>query len=378
MSEVVRYEATVVTGLEWISAEECREKLCPLNVNQSHGRVFFETDKRVEQIFELKSVDNIFVVIYYNINEQLPQNIEELTLKLQNISSVCEWNKGLNAWIQAFNYKKCDLKTMLDKSITSKEIKPSFRVTCNRTGDQHFFTSQECAALFGSIINETFQWTVSLKDYDIEVVLNIKDKNFYVCLSLTRESLHHRNLISFGPTSLRATIAYNMLRLADIKSGDIVCDPMCGSGALPIECQANWKQTFNIAGDNHPMAIERTQTNCLKDNSRIDIFQLDIKSLPFRNDSIDVFITDLPFGKRLGSKHDNKTLYPALLKEMTRCIKASTGRMILLTQDKKNMNFALGNHNIKKYWKLFRTLFVKIGGLNASIYCLRRKSLPFE
>jgi len=116
-------------------------------------------------------------------------------------------------------------------------------VTCNRTGD-HRFKSQECAAILGSIINETYHWTVSMKEYDIEVVLNIKEKHFYVCLTLTRESLHKRNLISFGPTSLRATIAYNMLRMADIQTGDIVCDPMCGSGAIPIECAHNWIHTL--------------------------------------------------------------------------------------------------------------------------------------
>lgn len=38
---------------------------------------------------------------------------------------------------------------------------PSFRVTCNRTGDDHKFTSMEAAAKFGSAVNDTFHWRVS-------------------------------------------------------------------------------------------------------------------------------------------------------------------------------------------------------------------------
>ena len=377
IDEIRRFEATIVTGLEWIGAEECREKFSPKSVTQSHGRVFIDSDKPVKEIFSLRSVDNIYVVIYNEICEELPQNEEELRQKLAKVSSLCEWSKGLKAWIEAFDWNKSDLNTMLDKTLGTKEVKPSFRVTCNRTGD-HKFKSQECASILGAAVNESFGWTVSMKEYDIEVVLNIKEKHIYVCLTLTRESLHKRNLVSFGATSLRATIAYNMLRMADVQNGDIVCDPMCGSGAIPIECAMNWPQTFGIACDNHSVAIERTQTNVNQNKCLIDINQLDVTSLPFRTNSIDVFITDLPFGKRLGSKHDNKTLYPALLIQLTRCARVSSGRMILLTQDKRNMNYSLGNHNIRRYWKIFRTIFVRIGGLDASIYCLKRNSKAFQ
>lgn len=39
----------------------------------------------------------------------------------------------------------------------------------------------------------------------------------------------------FGPTTLRATVCYNLLRLAHPNPGDIIIDPMCGSGSIPIE-----------------------------------------------------------------------------------------------------------------------------------------------
>ncbi|CAG2111432.1 unnamed protein product [Medioppia subpectinata] len=375
MPELTTYEATVVTGLEWIAAEECVEKLATKKVTQSHGRVFIETDRPVQQVFDLKSVDNIYAVIYDNASEEVPKNAEELSQKLTSISTACDWSRGLKTWMDAYNWTKCDLKTILDTNADLKDMKPAFRVTANRTGD-HKFNSHECAVILGAIINDTYHWKVSMKEFDIEVVLNVRDNHFYVCLALTRESLHRRNLVCFGPTSLRATIAYNMLRMANVQLGDIVCDPMCGSGAIPVECAHNW-QTFGIAADNHPVAVERTQTNCRHNKSLTDVNQWDVTALPFRSDSIDVFITDLPFGKRLGSKHDNKTLYPALLQQLSRCIRVGTGRMVLLTQDKRNMIQSLQKPYVSKYWKVVRKTFVRIGGLDASIFVLKRNALPF-
>ena len=377
MSEVQTYEATVVTGLEWIGADECREKLSPKSINQSHGRIFFESDRPVKEIFALRSVDNIYALIYDEVCEELPQTEEELKDKLLKICSDCQWNKGLKPWIEAFDWNKSTVEAMLSKDAGDKTNKPSFRVTCNRTGD-HKFKSQECASAFGSVVNESFDWPVSMKQFDIEVVLSIKDKHVYVGLALTRESLHKRNLVCFGATSLRATIAYNILRMASIQTGDIVCDPMCGSGAIPIECAMSWPHTFGIACDNHPVAIERSNTNIKESKCLIDLNQLDITSMPLRTGSVDVIVTDLPFGKRLGSRHDNKTLYPNLMTQFARCVRAGTGRIILLTQDKRNMNKCLGLPVVKKYCKQFRTIFVKIGGLDASIYCLRRNAKEFE
>jgi hypothetical protein len=40
-----------------------------------------------------------------------------------------------------------------------------------------------------------------------------------------------------------------------------VCDPLCGSGAIPIECAIEWPCSFNISGDNFHCAPPRTQDN---------------------------------------------------------------------------------------------------------------------
>ncbi|XP_023234396.1 THUMP domain-containing protein 3-like [Centruroides sculpturatus] len=111
-------------------------------------------------------------------------------------------------------------------------------------------------------------------------------------------------------------------------------------------------------------------------NIRLDIFQWDACSLPLRNSSVDVFVTDLPFGKRMGSKFDNRKLYPSLLNEMARVCKNKNGRAVLLTQDKKTMSQTIGRYG--RFWKQTRVLGVNIGGLSACVYLLSRTTVPFK
>ena len=44
-----------------------------------------------------------------------------------------------------------------------------FRVTCNRAGDKHSFSSNEVARDFGGAVQEFFQWKADMTKFDIEV-----------------------------------------------------------------------------------------------------------------------------------------------------------------------------------------------------------------
>lgn len=43
--------------------------------------------------------------------------------------------------------------------------------------------------------------------------------------------------------------------------GDIVCDPMCGGGSIPIEAALNWPTSVHFCGDHHDLAPPRTLAN---------------------------------------------------------------------------------------------------------------------
>ncbi|XP_065543601.1 tRNA (guanine(6)-N2)-methyltransferase THUMP3 [Lathamus discolor] len=258
-----------------------------------------------------------------------------------------------------------------------------FRVTCNRAGEKHSFTSNEAARDFGGAVQEHFQWKADMTNFDVEVLLNIHNNEVVVGIALTEESLHRRNITHFGPTTLRSTLAYGMLRLCDPQPTDIIIDPMCGTGAIPIEGATEWPSCYHIAGDNNPQAVKRAANNIcslLKKNENkesnaspgipLDIIQWDICNLPLRTGSVDIVVSDMPFGKRIGSKKKNWDLYPACLMEMGRICTPGTGRAVLLTQDKKC--FARALSRLGHIWRRAQTLWVNVGGLHASVYLLKR------
>ncbi|XP_073431037.1 tRNA (guanine(6)-N(2))-methyltransferase THUMP3 isoform X2 [Dendrobates tinctorius] len=263
-----------------------------------------------------------------------------------------------------------------------------FRVTCNRAGDKHSFTSNEAARDFGGAVQEHFLWKADMTNFDVEVLLNISYNEMLVGIALTEESLHRRNITHFGPTTLRSTLAYGMLRLCDLEPSDVVIDPMCGTGAIPIEGVSEWPRCFFIAGDNSTNAVNRTSSNIgsllrrqqsadsTPQGLPIDPIHWDISRLPLRSGSVDVIITDMPFGKRIGSKKKNWDLYPACLREMSRVCRAGTGRAVLLTHDRKCFIKALAKAG--HLWRKMHTVWVNIGGLHAGVYLLKRTLLEFS
>ncbi|KAJ9581289.1 hypothetical protein L9F63_023523, partial [Diploptera punctata] len=248
-----------------------------------------------------------------------------------------------------------------------------FRLTCARNG-QHRFTSEDAAAYVGGKLQDLYFWVVDLSHPDLEFVLFIRNEAVSYGISLTKSSKHRRNIKYFGPMTLRATICAGMLRLAAPQLGDIVVDPMCGGGSIPIEATCTHPGIYCLCGDRSPAAVERTHNNIAQQEhigSRLDTFTWTVTSLPLKDQSVDVFITDLPFGKRSGSVANNRVLYENILIEMARVVRSKTGRAVLLTADRRSMALAL--KITATTWRLERKLNVNVGGLEARVYLLHRK-----
>ncbi|XP_066989596.1 tRNA (guanine(6)-N2)-methyltransferase THUMP3-like isoform X3 [Macrobrachium rosenbergii] len=431
---LISYEQVIL--FYTVAQEECREKLgAPCIV--ARGRIFIDIEvDRVLEVLKLRSVDNVNVILKMVTNFDFPSEREKCFEKLYKFAESPDWRKGMNVWKTVFDYKEdpikeiralqndlakprpdLDLKNMkansgiisnLPEDIIPKHLRtgdgsqhtedtliekatetnkdqqqrtangPKFRVSCNRTGSSHNFGSPEAARQFGAGVNEMFGWPVDLSKFDLEILLYIDTEFVYVGVCLTKEPLFKRNLSNFGPTNLRATTCYNMIRLAAPKLGDVVIDPMCGGATIPMEGSLTYPKAFHLGGDNFEQAVKRSRENVNNllgkgKSMPVDVARWDVTQLPLRNNSADVIVSDLPFGKRLGSKVDNRVLYYRALLEMARVTKPETGRAVLLTQDRNSMI-----KNIKRVptlWKSLTSRTVNIGGLTAVIFMLQRTAL---
>ena len=428
---LITVEATCPTGFEAALISEIGEKL-PMSVSVKHqGRIFFDVPiSQIENVVKLRCMDNAYVIIGVRSEFDFPVDIDACLSRVNTLldDECCDsnnmrlaWKKGIIAWNELFrfrntgkdNWYNCisllDHPSTYNKNVQSNanlinkkpkvEVKgievsntnvlemsvPKFRATCYRSGKEcHPFGSMDIARSFGGAINDKFGWGVSMKNFDIEIVITIDLKQIYIGIALTKTSLFRRNIEHFGPTTLRATICASMLQLANIQPGEIVVDPMCGGGSIPIEGAVAFSRGFHIGGDNHEKAVFRSSGNFQSLSKSLtkatgskngkclpgDILQWDVTRIPLKDNSVDAFITDLPFGKRSGSKADNRVLYPKIMNSMARVVKASTGRAIVLTQDKTSMFKAQGKFN--RFWKINRQYYCNIGGLSALVFVMTR------
>lgn len=439
--------ATVPTGFEHTAAEEVKEKIgADARISKDRGRIYFPiTTDKLFQVHLLRSVDNLFVVVEEYDHYQFKESKEETLMEMMQLASTLPWTNALEVWKLNGTLKKkkgyrkggnstkvkpeseatdatvadteqlpeamstADTETSTQDSEEpestadtetsahdSEEAAPEdatteakvikFRVTCNRAGDKHSFSSNEAARDFGGAVQEFFQWKADMTKFDIEVLLNIHKEEVVVGIALTEESLHRRNISHFGPTTLRSTLCYGMLRLCKPQTSDIILDPMCGTGAIPLEGAIEFNNAFYVAGDNNDMAVNRTVNNVRHFQKRkaakgsasglpIDTVRWDLCNLPIRTGSVDIIITDMPFGKRMGSRKKNWDLYPSCLREMARVCTPGSGKAVLLTQDKKCFSKAVSR--MGGLWRKLHTVWVNVGGLHAGVYLLKRTGAVF-
>lgn len=308
------------------------------------------------------------------------------------------WSDGLTAWQLCFGELPGSLRRSLDKlhnyekNSNDRKIYPSdnidlegprFRVTCHREGKNLFsFTSMEAAAFYGGEIHNCFRWKADMENFNIEIILRINKNEILASIPLVQNCLSFRNLIERGPACLKGTICYGLLKLCQLQRSDVVCDPMVGSGAILLEGCRHWPDCYYIGGDLWPSAPNKCLKNkqfldsLLKDSSRnlcnIELFSWDATKLPIRNSSVDCFVSDLPFGKRIGSQMDNRKLYPRLLKEITRVLRQTVGRAILLTYDRRSMVQSLARFEM--FLTLKHSFVVNVGGLFSGVYVLQRST----
>ncbi|KAF7989663.1 hypothetical protein HCN44_008337 [Aphidius gifuensis] len=403
---------TVDTGLEWQAVDECKLKICDnLRAFKDRGKIYFNVAfEDFPKILKLRSIDNVHIVGDVRYLEFDPENAElNLQRVIDSSHNYKQLKKCLNAWksitkypgklypthqeyesaVSQYNVKKEENKNLIveekrgsrkrgcDPSLAKEDSILSYRVTCERNG-KHTFDSSKIATIIGGELQDQYHWIVDLTSYQLEILSRVNNSEMILLLRVTNESLHRRNITYFGPTTLRATVAYNLISLAEPKPGEIIIDPMCGGGSIPIEAAIEFPECYILAGDNHDKAIERSRLNfdALNKSFKSNLIQWNVAYLPFKDSSIDVFVTDMPFGKRSGLKSDNRIFYKKYLIELARVVKLKHGRLVLLTYDRRSITIAL--QATQDLFKQKKTLGVNMGGLPAACYVLKRTNLTFE
>lgn len=225
---MVKLHASAITGFESVSGDEVRSTLHTDPTTIGRGFVQFELDaRRIPEALRLRSVDNMYAVLYnYNL-EGLQQDTNNDALdRIKHEISRINWKAAVECWEIAHEKQLPggieSVKELMREFVRNGAIRISqqnsfrFRVTCNRAGEksQHNFSSMDAAKALGGQINNVFGWRADMKNFDMELLLNIRYDCMLVMVALNRESLFKRNTCAFGPTTMRPTMCYCMAALA--------------------------------------------------------------------------------------------------------------------------------------------------------------------
>lgn len=368
---LVEYRMFVTTprGMEFITSQEIRERfnstghienIRSLREFYNKGIVSFTLVTRTDDVLatlltecvELRSIDNIFATIALKDSnfpleeEEGYEQAEAMGTNPPYLQDAMHVLKVAQAHIAPKDPRVLPAKKEGLPPINLDE--PLFRVTCVRDG-MHKFRSQDVAGRIGYGIEMHTGWKVCLTKWDLEIYARCCDDGMWIGLSLTHRDhtdLYKRHRTVLCPTTLKASIAYGMCKLANIVPGEdvILCDPMCGSGTIPIEAALAWPGVSPLvfAGDNNTEAVDITAAN-IKGAGGLAVANVqgiawNAAALPLRDGCVDVFFSDMPYGQRCGCRRDNIRNYGKILKEIARIlVPHGKGRAVLLTYERALM-----------------------------------------
>jgi len=187
---------------------------------------------------------------------------------------------------------------------------------------------------------------VSLAEFELEVRVDVQDRDCRVRLQLTRDGLDRRFRRVYQPrVTLKATVAYALLRLARLEAVPAgaparLLDPFCGSGTILIEAARLFPGMEILGGDRDPAAVEGARRNAEAAGfgGRIGVQPMDARDLAalFPPAHFGAIVTDPPFGVRVGQSIDFAGLYRGLVAGAHRVL-APNGRMALLVGRRRRL-----------------------------------------
>lgn len=173
------------------------------------------------------------------------------------------------------------------------------------------------------------------------------------------------------PGSLNATLAHAIGLLTEPDPNDTLLNIGCGSGSILIERLLLAPVRRAIGCDTDPAALACARQNLaaagLTRAAQLEAW--DAGALPLPDESVDVIVSDLPFGQLVGSHRENLELYPRVLAEAARVARPGA-RMALLTHEVRLLQEVAAS--FEDEWAPVEVFRVRSGGMTPRIVLFER------
>ncbi|MFL5241796.1 MAG: methyltransferase [Gemmataceae bacterium] len=347
--------AQMIPGLEPVAADEIARDLGGRVKRTAPGLVVFraEIDK---SLLQLRTVEDVFLFAW---------GTDKLTHRAEDLDRIRRWTAHEVTWDQLLR---------IHHAVRPKpKGKPTYHLVSQMNGKHVYRRVDALKAMARGMEGKLpASWRHAEENASVEVWLTINGSTAVCGLRLSDRTMRHRTYkLEHVPASLRPTVAAAMVRLADIKPGNRIADPMCGAGTILAEC-LGWARHANVSGltvlggDQDRSAVRKSITN-LSRLGAPEIKEWNALHLPLEGNSLDRIVSNPPFGKQLSRPEEIGPLYDKMVAEYDRVLKPQ-GRAVLLVSELGLLKAATRNVG----WQMQRYLRARILGQPAAITVWRK------
>lgn len=208
--------------------------------------------------------------------------------------------------------------------------------------------------------------TNSPNNYSISVEVIIQNGYLLVAsLESCKEKFTYRQ--EFLPASINPTTANIICKIAHYynPNAKIIADGFCGTGTMLIERKLVNKSVSLIGSDISKIAITKAKNNLNNIGFKAKLSCCDIAD--FKESNLDEFISNLPYGLRVGTHSDNFKIYKNLVFKLEKHL-VKGGFAFLYTADKKLLRDLIKFSTLK----LVSELNFISGGLYCSLFIVQK------
>ncbi len=341
------YYAMTMPGIETTAYSEIHERFPDSAlVRFARGVVIFTTMAAPAELLTLRTTEDIFFLL--TRIHSLGRSVSALRV-LHSATEHADVLGALNYW----------------RKLHNMSLAETWRVVSQLEGQHEFRRMDAGQAIIDALRDRMPQrMRFSADEADVEFWLWLQGSQALIGLRLSDATMRHRTYKhEHLPASLRPTIAAAMVRLSQPQPDDIILDPMCGAGTLLIERALAETYDRAIGSDIEDEAVTLARRNARHAGVGISWYVGDARTLKMDADSVTRILTNLPFGKQIGSPQENAELYHVLASEFARVLRPN-GIAVTITSDDRLWDITLRNGG----WRITKKIVIVVLGQPASIF----------
>lgn len=315
------YCVRVHAGLENVVTEQLKGHLDFDIVAKHHRTIILSTNDDPQQLLELRSVDDVFVLIG----------------RFKHLDNTRNSLRSIHAQASSFSFNE---HIEFCAGVRALRREKGFTITASFLGKRNYNRWEIADSIrHGASKSLTPKYldrkNQAAPDHDIHFRVHLEDDGGWCGIRLSKEPLAKRAYKQEHiKGSLAPQIAYVMVQLAEPQSGELLLDPMCGAGTIIHEALCSRGELMSLGVDISPHALCASRKNFTSDMNQGVFMQGDARVLPLKNSSVACIVCDLPWGLQTELRDSRgrslHLTYTEVLREYNRILTAK-GRMVLLT-----------------------------------------------